>query len=90
MHSGAVTNIYPVTVHLRGRGHAIEDDASMTFAWAGGLERGQGHYYRVQAPGLLVEYDNTQNDANHIHTVWRDPERDFGRDILAEHYAGSH
>jgi len=66
------------------------DGASMTFAWAGGLKRGQGHYYRVQAPGLLVEYDNTQNDANHIHAVWRDPERDFGRDILAEHYAGLH
>lgn len=73
----------------RARIEAI-DDASMTFAWAGGLERGQGHYYRVQGPGLLVEYDNTQNDANHIHTVWRDPERDFGRDLLAEHYAQSH
>lgn len=69
--------------------NAIED-ASMTFAWAGGLERGQGHYYRVQGPGLLIEYDNTQNDANHIHTVWRDPERDFGRDLLAEHYAQAH
>jgi hypothetical protein len=66
------------------------DDASMTFAWAGGLERGQGHYYRIQGPGLLVEYDNTQNDANHVHAVWRDPERDFGRDLLAEHYAAAH
>ena len=66
------------------------DDAAMTFAWAGGLQRGQGHYYRIQAPGLLVEYDNTQNDANHIHTVWRDPDRDFGRDLLAEHYATAH
>ncbi len=68
---------------------AIEDGA-LSFAWAGGLERGEGHYYRIQGPGLLVEYDNTQNDANHIHTVWRDPERDFGRDLLAEHYAQSH
>ncbi|MDA0351775.1 MAG: DUF3500 domain-containing protein [Chloroflexi bacterium] len=66
------------------------DDAAMTFAWAGGLERGQGHYYRIQGPGLLVEYDNTQNDANHIHAVWRDPERDFGRDLLAEHYSAAH
>ena len=66
------------------------DDASMTFAWAGGLERGEGHYYRIQAPNLLVEYDNTQNGANHIHAVWRDPQRDFGRDVLAEHYAAAH
>jgi len=68
---------------------AIEDGA-LSFAWAGGLERGDGHYYRIQGPGLLVEYDNTQNEANHIHTVWRDPDRDFGRDLLAEHYAQSH
>ncbi len=66
------------------------DDASMTFAWAGSLERWEGHYYRIQAPNLLVEYDNTQNGANHVHTVWRDPQRDFGRDLLAEHYAAAH
>ena len=66
------------------------DDASMTFAWAGSFERREGHYYRIQAPNLLVEYDNTQNGANHIHTVWRDPQRDFGRDLLAEHYAAAH
>lgn len=56
------------------------------FAWMGGLERGQGHYYRIQGPTFLVEYDNTQNDANHIHSVWRDFRGDFGRDLLAEHY----
>jgi hypothetical protein len=66
------------------------DPASLAFAWAGGLERGEGHYYRIQGPGLLVEYDNTQNDANHIHALWRDPDRDFGRDLLAEHYASAH
>ena len=55
------------------------------FAWAGGLEPGQGHYYRVQAPSFLIEYNNTQNDANHSHTVWRDYDGDFGRDTLAEH-----
>jgi Protein of unknown function (DUF3500) len=48
------------------------------FAWAGGPERGQPHYYRVQGPRLLIEYDNVQNGANHVHTVWRDPEGDFG------------
>lgn len=56
------------------------------FAWAGGLEPGQPHYYRIHGPTLLVEYDNTQNRADHIHTVWHDPELDFGRDLLAEHY----
>lgn len=60
------------------------------FAWAGGLERGQGHYYRIQGGHFLAEYDNTQNNANHIHSVWRDPRRDFGADILAQHYAHSH
>ena len=56
------------------------------FAWIGGLEPGQGHYYRIQGPTFLVEYDNTQNNANHVHTVWRDFKGDFGRDLLAEHY----
>jgi hypothetical protein len=60
------------------------------FAWAGGSERGQPHYYRVQGPGFLVEYDNIQNDANHIHTVWRDFEGDFGADLLAEHHRTAH
>lgn len=64
--------------------------AGIHFAWAGGIERRQPHYYRVQAPRFLVEYDNTQNDANHIHSVWRDPANDFGADILAQHYATSH
>lgn len=60
------------------------------FAWAGGLEPRQPHYYRVRGARLLVEYDNYQRDGNHAHTVWRDPAGDFGRDILAEHYAASH
>ena len=63
---------------------------AMCFAWAGGRERRQSHYYRVQGPRLLVEYDNTQNDANHIHAVWRDPEGDFGVDLLAQHYREAH
>lgn len=58
---------------------------AITFAWAGELERGRPHYYRVQGPTFLIEYDNTQNDANHIHSVWRDFEGDFGRDLLREH-----
>jgi hypothetical protein len=55
------------------------------FAWAGETERGKKHYYRVQGPTFLVEYDNTQNDGNHIHSVWRDFQGDFGRDLLREH-----
>jgi hypothetical protein len=58
---------------------------AITFAWAGGTERGKKHYYRVQGPTFLIEYDNTQNDANHIHSVWRDFKGDFGRDLLREH-----
>jgi hypothetical protein len=57
----------------------------IAFAWAGSLERGQKHYYRVQGPTFLIEYDNTQNDANHIHSVWRDFNGDFGEDLLREH-----
>jgi hypothetical protein len=57
----------------------------VVFAWAGGTEHGQKHYYRVQGPTFLIEYDNTQNDANHIHSVWRDFDGDFGRDLLREH-----
>ncbi len=56
------------------------------FAWAGGLESGQPHYYRVQGPEFLLEYDNTQNNANHVHTVWRDLKHDFGGDELRAHY----
>jgi hypothetical protein len=60
------------------------------FAWAGGFNRGDRHYYRVQGPTFLVEYDNTQNDANHIHSVWRAFEGDFGLDLLRLHYQRDH
>ena len=60
------------------------------FAWAGGIERGEGHYYRVQAGSFVVEYDNVQNGANHPHSVWRDFDRDFGGDVLADHYKRAH
>ncbi|HYZ99054.1 MAG TPA: DUF3500 domain-containing protein [Acidimicrobiales bacterium] len=62
----------------------------LAFAWAGGVEPGEGHYYRIQGPDLLVEYDNTQRGANHIHTVWRDPDRDFGGDPLGSHLRTAH
>jgi hypothetical protein len=60
--------------------------AQVHFGWAGGLEPGRPHYYRIQGATFLVEYDNVQNSANHIHTVWRDFDGDFGRDLLREHY----
>jgi Protein of unknown function (DUF3500) len=62
---------------------------TITFAWMGGLERGIGHYYRVQGKTFLIEFDNTQNNANHIHCVWRDFNGDWGEDLLAEHYQNS-
>src|SRR5437763_1791546 len=61
--------------------------AELYLAWAGPGRPGQGHYYRIQGPDLLVEYDNTQDGANHAHTVLRRPVSDFGDDVLARHYA---
>ncbi|TYP88968.1 DUF3500 domain-containing protein [Blastococcus xanthinilyticus] len=69
------------------------DDAALDavhIAWAGPTEPGAPHYYRVQGPRLLIEWDNTQNGANHAHSVWRDPEVDFGLDVLARHRAAAH
>ncbi len=63
---------------------------AITFAWAGPTEKGKGHYYAVQGPTFLIEYDNTQNDANHIHSVIRDFDNDWGEDLLKSHYAQSH
>ncbi len=60
------------------------------FAWAGPLEPGHAHYYRLHGPTVLIEYDNSQNDANHIHSVWHDPRNDFGADILRAHYGDGH
>ena len=59
----------------------------IAFAWAGGTQPGQQHYYRVQGPTFLIEFDDVQNNGNHIHSVWRDFKGDFGRDLLAEHLA---
>jgi hypothetical protein len=60
------------------------------FAWAGGTKAGDRHYYRIHGPTFVIEYDNTQNQANHIHSVWRDIDNDFARDVLKEHYQDSH
>jgi len=63
---------------------------NLYFAWAGGEQPGQGHYYRIQSPTFLIEFDDTQDNANHIHSVWRDLKGDFGLDLLKEHYQTSH
>lgn len=75
-----------ISSERRARLVASGTDA-ITFAWAGSVDRGEAHYYRVQGPTFLIEYDNTQNDANHIHSVWRDFDGDFGRDLIREHRA---
>lgn len=62
----------------------------LNFAWAGSLKPGAGYYYRIQGPMLLIELDNTQNNANHVHSVVRDLTNDFGEDILREHYEKEH
>jgi hypothetical protein len=60
------------------------------FAWAGSLERNGPHYFRIQGADFIIEYANTQNDANHAHLVWRDLKNDFARNSLKEHYAEDH
>lgn len=59
---------------------------NLYFAWAGQLEKGEPHYYRIQGGNFVLEYDNTQDGANHAHSLWRDFDRDFGLDELAQHY----
>ncbi len=93
---GALLDVY---LHRLPDGVADEEQARVAadvdqlhFAWAGSIEPGQPHYYRLQGPDLLIEYDNTQRDVNHVHTVWRRLDGDFGgrglgADALAEHYA---
>ena len=73
-------------------GRYSDDDAldAVHFAWAGPTEPGAPHYYRLQGPRLLIEWDNTQRGANHAHSVWRDPTADFGLDVLAAHRAAHH
>jgi hypothetical protein len=66
-----------------------EDKNDIRFGWEGGIVKGEPHYYRLQGKTFLIEFDNTQNDANHIHMVWRDFDGDYGEDLLKEHYMNS-
>ena len=63
-----------------------EDLTSIRFGWAGATALGKGHYYRIQGKSFLIEFDNTQDNANHIHSVWRDFDGDFGKDLIRDHY----
>ncbi len=66
------------------------DVKSLSFAWAGATERGQPHYFRLQNGDFVFEYDNVQDNGNHVHSVWRNKDEDFGAELLAEHYRTSH
>jgi hypothetical protein len=67
-----------------------ESGRNIYFAWAGGIKASGPRYYRVQTPSFLIEFDDTQDNANHIHSVWRDFSGDFGQDLLKQHYAERH
>ena len=84
---GCYLDRLPETLADRQRDLVDQEFKKITFAWAGGDERYEPHYYRIQGERLFIEYDNTQRDANHIHAVWRDLANDFGGDVLARHYA---
>lgn len=66
-----------------------EQASNIHFGWAGATSKGKPHYYRIQGKTFLIEFDNVQNNANHIHSVWRDFNGDFGRDLIREHYQNS-
>ena len=78
--------------HLCGQAtvRRVAHYGAAVFAWAGGTEVKEPHYYRVQGPTFILEYANTQNGANHVHAVWRDFNGDFGNDVLGEHFAKHH
>jgi len=83
------TNFPPMIADFR-MDQFRKSQGSLYFAWLGGVNRGDPHYYRIQTAAFLVEYDNTQNGNNHIHSVLRDFNGDFGQDLLAQHYAADH
>lgn len=79
--------VMPDSESARRRSEIVkEGQDAIRFGWAGSETPGAPHYYRVQGPTFLIEFDNSQNNANHIHSVWRDFEGDFGRDLIKEHY----
>lgn len=79
----------PIAKGILGR--VRQDGADgLHFAWAGGLNQGEPHYFRIHGPSVLIEYDNSRSGANHVHAVWIDPREVFGRDMLARHNRDAH
>ena len=92
-HLDALVDVYlsRLTPRLReSHGAAIGDRDELHFAWAGSFTPGEPLYYRVHGPTLLIEFDNTVPEADHIHTLVRDLRNDFGRDLLGAHYREHH
>jgi hypothetical protein len=83
-------NVPPQMAEARTQMARNTPKADMYFAWSGSTQRGDLHYYRVQSPAFLIEFDDTQNGGNHIHSVWRDYKDDWGMDLLKAHYQASH
>lgn len=84
--AGAYFDRAPAELAEQARAEFDADSPHLSFAWAGATERGQEHYYAIRGTNMLIEYNNVENDANHAHTVWRHRTRDWGQDLLAEHY----
>ena len=80
---------FPEDIAQARRNQAEKAGDNLYFAWAGVEQLGGPHYYRIQSPAFLIEFDDTQDNANHIHSVWRDFSGDWGRDLLKEHYQSS-
>jgi len=86
-----LSSMVPWLAEARMKRILDEDLRTVRFAWAGGLVAGEGHYYRIQGKSFLIEFDNTQTNANHIHSVWRDmKDGDYGIDLIKEHYREAH
>lgn len=87
LYAGTMRDDVAAAVMAKVRDMGLEH---LHFAWAGSPASGSPHYFRIHGPTALVEYDNTQNGANHVHSVWIDPQGVFGRDLLKAHYQGAH
>lgn len=85
-----LSNMPSKIANARRKQVMAEDLSDLYFGWVGAKALGAAHYYRIQAKSFLIEFDNSQNNANHIHTVWRDFEGDFGRDLIREHLEHAH
>ena len=84
------TGNMPEQLAERRKEQVKKANGDIQFAWSGGIDQGDPHYYRVQTSSFLIEFDDTQDGANHIHSVWRDFNGDFGEDLLKRHYEAGH